>query len=125
MRAIASVLAAAAVTLVAATVVVAAPADPFTGAWTATDPDDGSPLKTQISAPDAAGRRHVVLIDQFASACDAPATAIGFGTVSGTTLTASVDVRCGRAILDSDAPFTWELVGDTLVGDGVIYTRPG
>jgi hypothetical protein len=98
----------------------------FTGAWTATDPDDGSRLKVQIGAPNASGVSRVTLIDQFASACGAPATGIGTGTASGATLSATLDIRCGGAPLVSDAPATFTMVGDTLVDDfGLVWTRPG
>jgi len=98
----------------------------FTGAWTATDPDDGSTLKVQIGAPNASGRSRVTLIDQFASACGAPATAIGSGTISGATLSSTLDVRCGGSPFASDVPATFEVVGDTLVdGNGLLWTRVG
>ena len=100
-------------------------ADAFTGAWVATDPDDGSKLKVQIGAANVSGVRRVTLIDQFASACDAPATGIGSGTVSGTTLSAALDIRCGGSPFGSDVPVAFAAVGDTLVGFGVVWERPG
>ena len=103
---------------------VAASRDAFTGAWTATD-TDGSTLKAQISAPAASGVRRVTFIDHFASACGSPATAIGSGTVTGATLAATLNVRCGGAPFASDAPFTFDLVGDTLVSGGIVFTRVG
>jgi hypothetical protein len=100
-------------------------ADPFGGAWTANDPADGSTLRLEIGAPSAAGARHVTLLDQFASACNAPATAIGSGTASDTTLSATLDVRCGGTPVAAEVPFTFVLVGDTLVGDDIVFTRVG
>jgi hypothetical protein len=97
----------------------------FAGAWVATDPDDGSRLKLQISGSGAPAKRHVTLVDQFASACGAPATAIGLGTVSGTTLTATLDVRCGGAPFADDVPFVFEAANGTVVNNGVVFTRPG
>jgi hypothetical protein len=100
-------------------------ADAFTGAWVATDPDDGSTLRVQIGAANGAGVRRVTLIDQFASACGAAATAIGSGTVSRSTLTATLNVRCGGEPLDSDVLVDFAIVGDTLVGFGVVWRRAG
>ena len=103
----------------------AASSDGFTGAWRATDPDDGSTLVADIGAPNAAGIRHLTLVDQFASACDAPAVAIGAGTVSGSTLAATLEVRCGGASLGKDVPFSFQISGDTLHGGGLVFTRVG
>jgi hypothetical protein len=100
-------------------------ADTFTGAWVATDPDDGSELKVQIGAANVSGVRRVTFMDQFASACDAPATGIGSGAVSGTTLSATLDIRCGGSPFASDAPVAFAAVGDTLVGFGVVWERAG
>ena len=97
-------------------------ADPFTGTWTATDPFDGSNLRLRISNPSADGTRHVTLTDDFASACGAPATAIGTGTVSGTTLTATLEVRCG-GVPRGSGTFTYTLVGDTLTDGYSTFTR--
>jgi hypothetical protein len=97
----------------------------FTGAWSATDPDDGSTLKLQIGAPNASGVSRVTLMDQFASACGALATAIGSGTVSGTTLSSTLDIRCGGSPFASNVPVTFDAVGDTLLGFGVVWTRIG
>jgi hypothetical protein len=107
-----------------ATTVAAASTDAFTGAWTATD-TDGSTLHLQISAPNVSGVRHVTLVDQFASVCGAPATAIGLGTVSGTTLSATLDVRCGGAPSATGVPLSFDLVGDDLVSGGTVFTRVG
>jgi hypothetical protein len=126
MRLVLAALAVTAVALTVAATVLAAAPDAFTGAWTGIDPDDGSTLRTQISAPSESGTRHVTLVDRFASACNATATATGFGAVSGAVLTATVDVRCGGAVLARDVTVTWEAVGDELLGGGgVVYTRPG
>jgi hypothetical protein len=97
----------------------------FTGAWTATDPDDGSTLLVLIGSEDASGNIRVTTVDQFASACDAPATVIGSGTISGSTLTAVGDVRCGGAVFATDVPVEFELVGETLVGGSVEFRRVG
>ena len=101
--------------------------DSFTGAWVATDPGDGSTLKVQIGAPNASGVRRVTVMDQnqFSSGCGALATAIGSGTVSGTTLSATLDIRCGGSLIATDVPFTFAAVGDTLVGFGVVWERAG
>lgn len=101
--------------------------DAFTGAWVATDPGDGTVLKVQISESNASGVRRVMLMDQnqFHSGCGGPATAIGSGTVSGTTLSASLDVRCEGALVGTDIPFTFTAVGDTLVALGVVWERVG
>jgi hypothetical protein len=99
--------------------------DGFTGSWVATDPDDGSTLKLQISAPNAAGVRRVTLMDQFASACGALATGIGSGTTSGASLSAMLDIRCGGSPLESDVEVDLAAVGDTLVGSGVVWERAG
>jgi len=99
-------------------------ADAFTGAWVATDPGDGSTLKVQISAANHTGVRRVTLIDQFASACGAAATGIGSGTTSGTTLTATLSIGCGGSP-QGDASVDFAVVGETLVGFGVVWARPG
>ena len=102
-------------------------ADAFTGAWVATDPSDGSALKLQIGEANASGVRHVTLMDQnqFHSGCGGLATGIGSGTVSGTTLSAALDIRCGGSLNATDVPFTFDAVGDTLVGLGVVWERAG
>ena len=97
-------------------------ADAFTGTWSATDPFDGSSLRLRIGNPSADGTRHVTLTDNFASACGAPATAIGTGTVSGSTLTAVLDVRCG-GVPRGTGTFTYTLVGDTLFDGFSTFTR--
>ena len=125
MRLVVTALAVAAVALTVAATVVAAAPDAFTGAWTGIDPSDGSTLRTHIGGPTESGTRHVTLVDRFASACDAPAPATGFGTVSGAILTATVDVRCGGGLLARDVTVTWEAVGDELLSGGVVFTRPG
>jgi hypothetical protein len=98
--------------------------DAFTGAWTATDPFDGSTLRLQIGSPSASGVRQVTLTDSFASACGAPATAIGTGTVSGSTLTTVVDVRCGGEPRGS-ATIVYQLNGDVLTDGFSTFTRTG
>jgi hypothetical protein len=98
---------------------------PFTGAWQSVDPDDGSPLMAMISAPNAAGVIHLTFIDQYATACGAPATAIGSGTITGSRFTAVVRVRCGGAPVVSGVEFWFDLTGDTLVSSGLVYTRVG
>jgi len=98
-------------------------ADAFTGAWSATDPFDGSALRLQIGGPSPSGVRQVTLTDTFASACGAPATAIGTGTVSGTTLTTVVDIRCGGVLRAEDVTITYELVGDALTDGFSTFTR--
>ena len=117
--------------LVTVSVLWASPAagsvDSFTGAWVATDPDDASALKLQISAPNESGVRRVTVMDQnqFKSGCGGLATAIGSGTVSGTTLSSTVDVRCGGSLVLTDVVFTFTAVGDTLVGFGGVWERAG
>ena len=115
--------------LVATTVVLAGTAsaagDQFTGAWAATDPFDGSALRLQIGAPSPSGVRHVTLTDNFASACGAPATAIGTGTVSGSTLTTIVDIRCGGQLRAEDVTITYELAGSALTDGFSTFTRGG
>jgi len=98
-------------------------ADAFTGAWSATDPFDGSSLRLEIGAPSPSGVRHVTLTDTFASACGAPATAIGTGTVSGSTLTTVVDIRCGGVLRGKDVTITYTLVGDKLTDGFSTFTR--
>jgi hypothetical protein len=110
--------------LVAAPSAATASADAFSGSWTAID-DDGSTLMLLVSAANPTGVRHVTLVDQYATTCAAPATAIGTGTASGTTLTTTADVRCGGQVLATDVPSSYELVGDTLVIGGVVFTRTG
>jgi hypothetical protein len=97
----------------------------FTGAWTGTDPDDGSKLMVLISAESYTGQVRVTGVDQFASACGAPATLIGSGSISGSVLTALVDVRCGGEVFATDVPVEYELTGDTLLSGGVEFRRPG
>ncbi len=94
----------------------------FTGAWSGTDPDDGSRLLALIGGPPS-GPVSVTFIDQFASACGAPATAIGSGTISGLTLSATLNIRCGGAPVATGVPFTFQLDGGTLLLDGVPLTR--
>jgi hypothetical protein len=65
------------------------------------------------------------LVDQFATTCSAPATAIGSGTVSGNTLSTTSDVRCGGELLASEVPISYDLVGETLVIGGIVFTRTG
>ena len=98
--------------------------DAFTGAWKATDPSDGSSLRLQIGGPSAFGTRSVAFSDGFASACGAPATAIGTGTVSGSTLTATVVIRCGGELL-AEGTITYELVGDVLKDGISVFRRDG
>ena len=97
----------------------------FTGAWTGTDPDDGSKLMVLIGAEGSSGDVRVTGVDQFASACGAPATLIGSGSISGSVLGAVVDVRCGGEVFASDVPVEYELTGDTLLSGGVEFRRPG
>jgi hypothetical protein len=101
--------------------------DSFTGAWVATDPSDGSALKLQIGQTNASGVRRVTVMDQnqFHSGCGGLATGIGSGTVIGTTLSAALDIRCGGSLNATDVPFTFDAVGDTLVGLGVVWERAG
>jgi uncharacterized protein with beta-barrel porin domain len=98
--------------------------DAFTGAWTATDPFDGSTLRLQVGSASASGVRQVTLTDSFASACGAPATAIGTGTVSGTTLTTVVDVRCG-GVARGSLTIVYQLVDGTLTDGFSTFTRTG
>jgi hypothetical protein len=97
--------------------------DPFTGAWTATD-TDGSTLRLEIGASNAAGVRHVTLFDDFASGCGGSATAIGSGEVSGNTLEASVLVRCHSSNTTFPATIPIEAVDGTLIS-GVVFVRVG
>ena len=78
-----------------------------------------------ISAPNAAGVVHLTFVDQYASACGAAATAIGSGTITGSTFTAVVDVRCGGVPVISGIEFSFELTGDTLAAGPLVYTRIG
>ena len=96
--------------------------DAFTGAWAATD-TDGSTLSLLIGEASPSGARHVTLVDQVATTCGAPATAVGFGSVSGSTLVTSAVVRCGGVVLATDVPITYTLVGDTLIVDQNVFTR--
>ena len=102
-------------------------ADPFTGAWVATDPGDGSTLKLQISGSGGSEVMRVTIMDQnqFHNGCGALATAIGSGTVSGATLSSTLDIRCGGSLVGTDVLFTFAAVGDTLVGFGVVWERAG
>ena len=97
----------------------------FTGAWTGVDTDDGSTILVLIGAENASGGVRVTLIDQFASACGAAATALGSGTTSGSTLTGTFDVRCGGELLVTDAPFEFELSGEVLLGEPIEFHRVG
>ena len=99
--------------------------DAFTGAWEATDLFDGSTLRLQIGSPSAAGVRHVTLTDDFASACGAPASAIGTGKVSGTTLTTVVNIRCGGELLAEAATIVYQLSGSALKDGFSTFTRVG
>ena len=118
-----AILATALVAVLAAAGSATAAGDAFTGAWSATDPFDGSALRLQIGAPSPSGVRQVTLTDNFASACGAPATAIGTGTVSGSTLTTIVDIRCGGELRAEDVTITYELVGDALTDGFSTFTR--
>jgi hypothetical protein len=101
-----------------------ASADPFTGAWTATD-TDGSTLRLQIGGGNASGVRHVTLFDDFATGCGGGSgTAIGSGEVSGNTLEASVLVRCHSSHTTFPATILIEAVDGTLVS-GVVFVRVG
>ena len=66
-------------------------------------PSDGSALKLQIGEANASGVRHVTLMDQnqFHSGCGGLATGIGSGTVSGTTLSATLEHQV-RGITERD-----------------------
>ena len=99
--------------------------DAFTGAWTATDSDDGSALVATIGAAGTDDLRHVTLVDELASACDAPATASGWGVTSGSSLSATLDVRCGGAPYADDVPYTFQAQGATLIGGGLVFRRVG
>jgi hypothetical protein len=101
----------------------AAAVDPFSGTWTANDPGDGSTLRLQIGSASASGSRHVTITDSYGSICGALVTAIGTGTVSGSILTATVDIRCGGELAAEDIEFAFESVGDTLAGLGVTFVR--
>lgn len=120
---VACVLALVVAALVAATTSAAVAPDPFAGAWAATDLSDGSSLRLQIGNASASGQRHMTLTDGYATGCGAPATAIGSGTVSGSTLTALLDVRCGGELIAEDLPFAFELVGDALLGLDTSFVR--
>ena len=78
-------------------------------------------------APNESGVRRVTVMDQnqFRSGCGGLATAIGSGTVSGTTLSSTVDVRCAGSLVLTDVLFTFTAVGDTLVGFGGVWERAG
>jgi hypothetical protein len=118
-----SILAVAAALLLPAAAL-AAPSDQFTGAWVATD-TDGSTLRLEISAANAAGVRHVVLFDSYATACGGgSATGIGSGSVSGDTLEADLLVRCNRAHTSFSGSIPIAAVDGTLVS-GVVFVRVG
>jgi hypothetical protein len=98
--------------------------DPFTGAWIATD-TDGSTLRLEIGAGNAAGVRHVTLFDDFAIGCGGgSATAIGSGEVSGNTIEANVLVRCHSSNTTFPATIPIEAVDGTLIS-GVVFVRVG
>jgi len=99
--------------------------DTFTGAWAATDTGDGSAVVATIGAAGSDAVRRVTLVDQFASACDAPATADGWGVTSGSRLSATLDVRCGGAPYAQDVPYTFQATGATLLADGLVFRRMG
>jgi hypothetical protein len=96
----------------------------FNGAWSGTDPDDGSRLLILIGGAQT-GLAHVTFVDQFASACGAPATGIGSGTISGSTLSAKLDIRCGGKPFAPDVPITLDLQGETLFLGDIPFSRPG
>jgi hypothetical protein len=101
-----------------------ATADPFTGAWTATD-TDGSTLRLEISAAGVAGVRHVTLFDDFATGCGGgSATAIGSGGVSGDTLEANLLVRCNESGTTFSGTMPITAVDGTLIS-GVVFARVG
>jgi hypothetical protein len=117
-------------------VLVAAPAaysasSPFTGAWTSVDLD-GSTQYLQISG----GTELQVGMTDFGApgtCAGAPISKvrIGFsGTLSGDTLTATIDAaRCGSLPLPDlvglTFDFTYDAASDTLFGIGVTWTRAG
>jgi len=112
-------------TMATAANVASAGSSGFTGAFTATDPDDQSRLILTISAPNASGRVRVTLIDQFATSCLAPATVVGAGTLSEATVSGAFDVRCGGAVVAEDVPFTITGGGDTVTLGDLTFTRIG
>lgn len=114
-------LAAAVLSLAALAAALAVPAarsasDPFVGAWVSPD-TDGDLVSAEIGAANADGVRRLTLFDPAANACNREsANAMGSGTVSGDTLTATLTVLChGQVHFVGTVHFT--LSGDTLVSD--------
>ncbi|HSI98849.1 MAG TPA: hypothetical protein VLA59_00515 [Patescibacteria group bacterium] len=111
----------------------AARADPFTGAWSATDVDGSAMLMSISSGP--TGAYQVVLIDRVGTIClnnDAASDLFqgsAVGTVSGDVLAATwLKARCGNIRFDfEDGQFFMEYLPDSdqLFGMDVYWHRPG
>lgn len=106
-----------------------AASDPFKGKWTSVDDFDGSVQVLKIGG----GAHHAKLSDAGASVCapdlSSSATAKGFGTVAGATLTVIFRITCanGVAVPDATVVFTYDAATDTLSdtftdGSGTTFT---
>jgi hypothetical protein len=103
----------------------AAGQDQFTGAWTAID-TDGSTLNLAIGGANAAGVRHVFMIDLSATACGGgSATVSGFETQSGNTLDGTVLVRCNGTGVTFSGDFPIVASGGQIFANGVVFSRIG
>jgi hypothetical protein len=111
----------------AASVVSAAPADPFRGVWKSIDNDGGN----QTVAFGGSGEsRSVRYFDDGASACRWPdepvsATLTGVGTISASSLTVDLSGTCHPGGGSIVALVTFTAVGDSLEDTlGVTWYRP-
>jgi hypothetical protein len=105
----------------AAPAALAAPPDPFLGAWESVDAADGSNQTLHFGGGGAT--RRVGLHDDFASGCTAApqgAVARGDGSLaSATTIEVAFDVRCQKTgdRIEAVVTFTYDPVSNTLEDD--------
>jgi hypothetical protein len=109
-----------------ATGVVAAPADPFKGAWVSIDVVDDS--NQRLTFGGGGDTRRITLRDQDATvACGGgPAIVRGTGTISGDSITGNLSIRCanGNEAADAVVTFTYNSGTNTLADNfGTTWTR--
>src|SRR5512139_3081816 len=84
--------------------------DPFVGAWTASDPVDGSQMRLAIGF--GRGNYRINLFDDSASACNGDQVVVwGVGTASELELRSTMDVWClapMRYLAVIDMVFTYD-----------------
>lgn len=100
----------------------------FLGAWTSTDPVDGSTQRLGIGGGPGASA-HVQLFDNVASSCGEPygsATGSGVGTIARDTLTVTLKVTCHNGNFVEPTPVKYTLNPDGTLTDSfeAVWSRP-